>query len=43
MKISAVRCFQVSGPAQVEPSEERQLQMLDIYPEFAGAQATNAV
>jgi L-alanine-DL-glutamate epimerase-like enolase superfamily enzyme len=35
MKISAVRCFQVSGPADVQPMEERQSQMLDIYPEFA--------
>lgn len=35
MQISAVRCFQVSGSANIEPAEERQLQMLDIYPEFA--------
>jgi L-alanine-DL-glutamate epimerase-like enolase superfamily enzyme len=35
MKISAVRCFQVSGPANLPPPEARQLQMLDIYPEYA--------
>jgi L-rhamnonate dehydratase len=35
MKISELRCFQVSGPAHVEASEERQLQMLDVYPEMA--------
>src|SRR5438046_832554 len=34
MSIQAVSCFQVSGPAVVEPNEERQLQMLDVYPEF---------
>ncbi len=36
MKISAVRCFQVSGPIAFEPQEERQVGMLDIYPEYAG-------
>ncbi len=35
MTISAVRCFQVVGRAEVEPPEERQVGMLDIYPEFA--------
>jgi len=35
MKISRVHCFQVSGPANVPPSEERQVGMLDVYPEFA--------
>ena len=35
MKIVALRCFQLSGPADVEASEERQLQMLDVYPEMA--------
>ena len=35
MKVTAVRCIQLSGPAQIEGSEERQLQMLDIYPEMA--------
>jgi L-rhamnonate dehydratase len=35
MKVTAVRCVQVSGPAQIEGSEERQLQMLDVYPEMA--------
>jgi L-alanine-DL-glutamate epimerase-like enolase superfamily enzyme len=34
MKISAVGCFQVAGPAEVPASEERQLQMPDIYPEY---------
>ena len=38
MKISAVRCFQVSGPADVPPNEERQVGMLDVYPEFAARQ-----
>src|SRR5919199_5274136 len=35
MKIRELNCFQVSGPAHVDAFEERQLQMLDIYPEFA--------
>jgi L-rhamnonate dehydratase len=35
MRIRELRCFQVSGPATVEPPEERQLQMLDVYPELA--------
>src|ERR1700730_8890924 len=35
MRIRELRCFQVSGPATVEASEERQLQMLDVYPELA--------
>ncbi len=35
MKITSVRCFQVSGPASPPPVEERQVGMLDIYPEFA--------
>jgi L-rhamnonate dehydratase len=35
MKIRELRCFQVSGPAEIEAPEERQLQMLDIYPELA--------
>jgi L-alanine-DL-glutamate epimerase-like enolase superfamily enzyme len=35
MRIDRVRCFQVSGPASIAPSEERQVGMLDIYPEFA--------
>src|SRR6185503_3466865 len=35
MMIRELRCFQVSGPAQIEGSEERQLQMLDVYPEMA--------
>ena len=30
MRIRELRCFQVSGPATVEASEERQLQMLDL-------------
>jgi L-rhamnonate dehydratase len=34
MKLSAVRCFQVSGPVEIPASEERQLQMPDIYPEY---------
>jgi len=35
MEVTQVRCFEVSGPATIEASEERQLQMLDIYPELA--------
>jgi L-rhamnonate dehydratase len=34
-RIRELRCFQVSGPATVDASEERQLQMLDVYPELA--------
>src|SRR5882762_2702999 len=33
--IREVRCFEVSGAAEIPPSEERQLQMLDVYPELA--------
>src|SRR5438270_6224522 len=35
MKITAVRCFQISGPVSIPPMEERQVGMLDVYPEFA--------
>jgi len=35
MIISAVRCFQVSGEGEFPPLEERQVGMLDIYPEYA--------
>jgi L-rhamnonate dehydratase len=35
MQISAVRCFQVTGPAEIPPPEARQLQMLDYYPDYA--------
>jgi L-alanine-DL-glutamate epimerase-like enolase superfamily enzyme len=35
MTIAEMRCFTVSGPANIEGSEERQLQMLDVYPEMA--------
>ncbi|HET8627936.1 MAG TPA: enolase C-terminal domain-like protein [Thermomicrobiales bacterium] len=35
MTIRAVRCFQVAGAADVVPQEERQVGMLDIYPELA--------
>lgn len=35
MKIDRVNCFQVSGRATVQGSEERQLQMPDVYPEMA--------
>ncbi|HLZ29983.1 MAG TPA: enolase C-terminal domain-like protein [Chloroflexota bacterium] len=34
-RIRELRCVQVSGPASIEALEERQLQMLDIYPELA--------
>jgi L-rhamnonate dehydratase len=33
--IREVRCFHVSGPAAIEAPEERQLQMLDVYPDLA--------
>jgi L-rhamnonate dehydratase len=39
MQISAVRCFRVSGPADVPPQPERQVGMLDVYPEFAARPA----
>jgi L-alanine-DL-glutamate epimerase-like enolase superfamily enzyme len=35
MKITAVRCLQVSGAIAVRPLEERQVGMLDVYPDFA--------
>jgi L-alanine-DL-glutamate epimerase-like enolase superfamily enzyme len=35
MHITALSCFQVAGPASIEANEERQLQMLDVYPELA--------
>jgi L-alanine-DL-glutamate epimerase-like enolase superfamily enzyme len=35
MRISAVRCFEVQGPAEIPAQEERQVGMLDIYPHFA--------
>jgi L-alanine-DL-glutamate epimerase-like enolase superfamily enzyme len=35
MKIRNLNCFEISGPANVEASEERQLQMLDVYRELA--------
>lgn len=35
MKINGVRCFEVSGQCDFEPAEERQVGMLDVYPEFA--------
>lgn len=42
MQITDVRCFQVSGRAEIEASEERQIGMLDIYPELAVRPATGA-
>ena len=35
MKIADVRCFTVHGPAAPSLIEERQIGMLDIYPEYA--------
>ena len=35
MRIRELHCFEVSGAVHVEPVEERQLQMLDVYPELA--------
>lgn len=43
MKIERVHCFQVSGPVSYPGSEERQVGMLDIYPEFAARGARQAV
>jgi L-alanine-DL-glutamate epimerase-like enolase superfamily enzyme len=34
MKLSHVRCFQVWGAAEIPGSEERQLQMPDVYPQY---------
>ena len=35
MRISRVQCFQLSGSTDSPGQEERQVGMLDIYPEFA--------
>ncbi len=35
MKITSVRCFKVSGTAEMPSTAERQVGMLDSYPEFA--------
>jgi L-rhamnonate dehydratase len=47
MRISDVRCFQVTGRTDLPANEERQSQMLDIYPEYAArgvtARAVNGV
>jgi L-rhamnonate dehydratase len=40
MKIAAVRCFQIIGPTNIPPMEERQVGMLDVYPEFAARPAS---
>ena len=40
MKIADVRCFKVTGPAAPSLIEERQIGMLDIYPEYAGRTVT---
>ena len=39
MKIDRGHCFQVSGPISYPGAEERQVGMLDIYPEFAARTA----
>jgi L-rhamnonate dehydratase len=41
MLISEVHCFQVSGRTELPSNEERQSQMLDIYPEY-GARGVSA-
>ena len=41
MKITEVRFFQVAGRTDLPEPEERQSQMLDIYPEF-GARGPGA-
>ena len=40
MKIADVRCFTVTGPAAPSLIEERQIGLLDIYPEYAGRTVT---
>ena len=40
MKITDVRCLRVSGPAAPSLIEERQIGMLDIYPEYASRTVT---
>jgi L-rhamnonate dehydratase len=40
VQITAVRCFQLSGRSDHPSNEERQSQMLDIYPEFAARGVT---
>ena len=40
MKIADVRCFTVTGPAAPSLIEERQIGMLDIYPEYADRTVT---
>ena len=40
MKIADVRCFKVKGPAAPSLIEERQIGMLDIYPEYASRTVT---
>jgi L-rhamnonate dehydratase len=42
MKISAVRCVNVSGVAELPAIEARQVGMLDTYPEFARREAVSA-
>src|SRR4051812_24478107 len=40
MKIADVRCFTVAGTTTAEGSEERQVGMLDVYPEYAAREIT---
>src|SRR3954470_24613597 len=40
VKIADIRCFKVFGPAAPSLTEERQIGMLDIYPEYAGRTVT---
>src|SRR5690349_1568527 len=40
VKIADVRCFKVTGPAAPSLTEERQIGMLDIYPEYANRTVT---
>jgi L-rhamnonate dehydratase len=40
VKIADVRCFKVKGPAAPSLIEERQIGMLDIYPEYASRTVT---
>src|SRR5215211_6126787 len=40
VKIADIRCFKVAGPAAPSLVEERQIGMLDVYPEYAGRTVT---
>lgn len=41
MKIAAVKCFKLCGTANYATTEERKVDMLDLYPEFASRSPVN--